>query len=246
MAANFTCKPCNRDFKAEEDLQKHMQTSKRHRSQRCEACSRNFAGVESLEQHIRDSPAHNNATAPTTKPTTTTTTNNTPLDRFFRSFVSFAYNPSLPPAKSHGLLRRHMGWLKDSSEGDRAKKGYQDALVDEVRIWFGNENDLASWHTLCRAIGIEEIPETIEACEKVVRKTHVNILDLIHWGRGGGGDVGVQVFESWKALRKYTLAANKIFPQRSVVNEKGETNVVLRHLLRRFFFTRGGSRKARM
>jgi len=68
-----------------------------------------------------------------------------------------------------------------------------------------------------------------------VRKTHVNIVDLIEWGRDGSGKGGVRVFESQKALRDYTVMTEKFFPQSYVVNDKGERNVVLRHLLRKFF-----------
>ncbi|KAK0716267.1 hypothetical protein B0H67DRAFT_488228 [Lasiosphaeris hirsuta] len=252
MSANFNCKPCKRDFKAEEGLQRHLQDSARHRGQRCEACNRSFATVKSLQQHIRDSPAHDNPTAPANKESTTNTTTitttatDTPLDKFFLSFPSFAYNPSLSPTTSYGLLRKHMGWPKDSAKGGRARERYNDALVDEINVWFGSEHDLRSWHTLCRAIGIQEVPHTIDECAKVVRKTHVNIVDLIQWGRGGGSeDASVRVFESFKALRRYTLRTRKFFPRNKVANKQGETNVVLRHLLRRFFFGAGWKRGGR-
>jgi hypothetical protein len=45
----------------------------------------------------------------------------------------------------------------------------------------------------------------------------------------------VKVFESQNALREYTMMYGKYFPQDEVANEQGETNVVLRHLLRKFF-----------
>jgi hypothetical protein len=36
-----------------------------------------------------------------------------------------------------------------------------------VRIWFGKEDDLEAWHTLCKAVGISEPPATIPECEVV-------------------------------------------------------------------------------
>lgn len=156
-----TCEPCNKSFKTEESRQRHLQDSPRHKdSQYCQVCNRRFNLVESLQQHLRESKAHNNTAAVATESTIT----NTPLDEFFLSFPSLEYDPSLPPAKSYSLLRRHMAWPRNSNEGDIAWKSYRVALVDEVRIWFGSETDLAAWHTLCRAIGIQRPPETIDAC----------------------------------------------------------------------------------
>ena len=45
----------------------------------------------------------------------------------------------------------------------------------------------------------------------------------------------MRVFKSQNALRDYTVMTEKFFPQSYVVNDKGERNVVLRHLLRKFF-----------
>lgn len=41
------------------------------------------------------------------------------------------------------------------------------------------------------------------------------------------------MFKSQNALREYTIINGKFFPQDEVVSEQGETNVVLRHLLRK-------------
>jgi len=70
---------------------------------------------------------------------------------------------------------------------------------------------------------------------QVVRNTHVNIVDLIEWGRGGDGKESVRVFKSQAELREYTMTHSKFFPQDAVENEQGEKNIVLRHLLRVFF-----------
>jgi len=175
----FTCKPCEKSFKTKESLQQHFEASPRHKSnQYCKVCDRYFNQVEGLQQHLRSSKAHNGgvagAAAPTPAPAPApfasvkpATNGNTPLDKFFLSFPSFDYDASLPPAKSYSLLRRHMAWPRNSIDGDLAWQNYRQALVDEVRIWFGNESDLAAWHTLCRAIGIQQAPETINACVSV-------------------------------------------------------------------------------
>lgn len=160
----FVCDPCSKTFKTQESLERHVKDSPRHRSdQYCEACDRYFNSVESLQQHRKESKAHKTAPAVVDEPTT----NNTPLDKFFLSFPSFTYDPSRPPAESWSLLRRQMKWPRNSSESDSAWKRYREALVAEVRIWFGSETDLGAWHTLCRAIGIQQPPETIKGCVAV-------------------------------------------------------------------------------
>jgi len=90
-----------------------------------------------------------------------------PLDIFFRSFPTFDYDPSLPPAISFTNLRRHEGWSRGSAIADDAWDSYQYALENELHMWYGAENDLTTWHTLCRAIGVEPLPKTCEQCEGV-------------------------------------------------------------------------------
>jgi hypothetical protein len=46
---------------------------------------------------------------------------------------------------------------------------YQAALTREFNLWFGTDDDLASWHSLCRAIAIQPLPATLRECEKVSR-----------------------------------------------------------------------------
>ncbi|KAK5657602.1 hypothetical protein OQA88_3181 [Cercophora sp. LCS_1] len=161
----YPCTPCDRVFKTQDGLRRHLQSSPRHKkNQHCEICDRHFNTFDSLQAHLRDSDAHKNAAASIK---TKTNANQTPLDRFFLSFPSFNYDPSLSPATSHKLLREHMAWPKGSPDGDWARRRYRKALVAEVRIWFGDENDLQAWHTLCRAIGVKQPPNTISSCVSV-------------------------------------------------------------------------------
>jgi len=90
-----------------------------------------------------------------------------PLDHFFRSYPSFEYDPSLPPATSYNLLRRQQNWKRNSPESDDGWARYQNALTQEFQLWYGKEDDLNAWHALCRAIGVEPLPETCEACKSV-------------------------------------------------------------------------------
>jgi hypothetical protein len=66
-----------------------------------------------------------------------------------------------------------------------------------------------------------------------VRRTHVNIIDLIEWGRNSGNTKErVRTFRSVAELRAYTRETGKIF--RNTLDQE-DGNVVLRHLLRNIF-----------
>ncbi|OAL23216.1 hypothetical protein AYO20_11028 [Fonsecaea nubica] len=217
-----SCVSCNRTFRSEEGLRQHMRDSPAHASN-CETCNRSFGSAEALKQHLRDSPFHKQPPE-------------TPLDSFFRSFPTFVYDPSLPPSTSYARLRRHQGWRRDDTASQDAWTRYQDALASELRMWFGSEDDLKAWHSLCRAIGVTPLPRTCRQCEQAVRRTHVNIVDLIEWGRRRGGDTDdarVPTFRNEAELRTYTKKTRKIFR-----NTLEHDNVVLRHLLRHIFGTR--------
>ena len=183
-APSFKCESCNRSFSSEEALDQHLRDSPAHApSFKCESCNRSFSSKEALDQHLRDSPAHapsfncgscnrsfgsevalsqhlQNSRIHQQDP-------GTPLDLFFRSFPTFAYDPSFSPAASYANLREHEGWRRRDAASDEAWNRYQDALESELRMWYGAENDLAAWHALCRATGVKPLPQTCERCEEV-------------------------------------------------------------------------------
>lgn len=151
------CVPCDRSFDSNRSLKQHIQTSLAH-TFNCLPCNRRFNSKEGLQKHLRNSRNHQQDNEIPTE---------TPLDFFFRSFPTFDYNPSLPPATSYANLQRHKGWRRGSVTSDKAWNRYQDALQSELHMWFGAENDLTAWHALCRAIGVVRLPKTCEKCEEV-------------------------------------------------------------------------------
>lgn len=59
-----------------------------------------------------------------------------------------------------------MGWRRGERVSSEAWDTYQDSLKAEVQLWFGEEDDLHAWHTLCRAIGITHPPHKCDDCAK--------------------------------------------------------------------------------
>jgi len=107
-----------------------------------------------------------------------------PLDTFFLSFPGYHYDPSIPPAESFRSFRNGLKRWNDwnGSFPDTWKKyeedvytRYQAALTKEFNLWFGTEDDIKSWHSLCRAIAIHPLPTTHEECREVSSYIHNNL-----------------------------------------------------------------------
>ncbi|KAL6854467.1 hypothetical protein J3F83DRAFT_718781 [Trichoderma novae-zelandiae] len=163
----------------------------------------------------------------------------TPLDVFFASFAGFTYDPAKSPSKSWKSLSAFKGWSAKPNAfppKQKAWEGYRGALVREVQLYYGDIDDITAWKTVCRAVGCEDPPDEISECKAILKKTHVNIVDLVEWARTGGEEDGnkVRVFSSVSQLRKYTRNTGKIFPKGQTKQSDGR-NVVLRFLLRRIF-----------
>ena len=123
-----------------------------------------------------------------------------PLDAFFLSFSGFQYDPSMPVVASFYSLRRG---LENWSDWDGRSPGtwreyeedvdirYQAALTKEFNLWFGGTvDDIRSWHSLCRAVAIHPLPNSIKRCRSV--STHpffkepylellVGLRDVCRW-----------------------------------------------------------------
>ena len=135
----FNCEDCDRSFSSERALKQHLGNSPVHTSSsfECETGSRSFVNEKALEQHLRDSSIHQQDLEAS-------------LDVFFRSFLTFVFDPSLPPATSYANLRRHERWLRGDAASEEAWNSDQDALEKELRKWYGAENDMTAWNALCR------------------------------------------------------------------------------------------------
>ena len=94
-----------------------------------------------------------------------------PLDNFFHLYPSFRYDASTPPAISFGSLQKHLQkrhkWSRESPKCKEIWHRYQMALTQEFNLWFGVEDDLNAWHSLCRAVRVIPLPTTSELCRSV-------------------------------------------------------------------------------
>ena len=150
------CEICDCLFGSKEALDQHLRDSPAHApSYECELCDRSFGSEEALGQHFRDLLAHFQLP-------------NTLLNKFFQSFDSFKFDPDSPPSESYLSLQKFYGWCRGDKDSTQAWDQYQEALTQEFKLWFGAEDDVAAWHSLCRAVRIEPIPRTCLECEKVV------------------------------------------------------------------------------
>ncbi|KAL1644470.1 hypothetical protein SLS58_004384 [Diplodia intermedia] len=246
---NHTCKPCQRSFPSSEALaQHHIRDTPSHHDDNNNNKEKNKKEKENKkEKKNNKKPRNHNATA-----TTTTTATTTPLDAFFLSHgPSFRYDRTLPASASWRDLCAHNGWQRNKYDGEYVDPDARDArglyvlaLRLELEAWFGGEDDLGSWQALCRAVGVVPPPEAEKECERALRGTHVNLVDLVAWARrdkevGGGlmgcGNDTVEVFGSVGALAEYCAETGKWFPLDEVAEagKQGDGKVVIRHLLRK-------------
>ena len=108
--------------------------------------------------------------------TSTPSISENPLDEFFHSFPKFPYDACAPPATSYKNLRAQLRrwhdwdgkWPTTWEEYlQEVAARYQAALTQEFNLWFGTEDDLKSWHALCRAVRITPLPSTCKQCRSV-------------------------------------------------------------------------------
>ncbi|KAL6788582.1 hypothetical protein J3E68DRAFT_122799 [Trichoderma sp. SZMC 28012] len=246
----WKCVRCETEFDSQGGLTTHVLSSEKHFA--CMTCLEDgqwedFLTKRALKSHMWGKHKQKiDELKKDTKGKGKAEVRETPLDGFFTSFMGFVYDPHLSPEASWKKLRRFQGWKGLPPNGGRSDEEnhawgrYQGALVREVEMWFGDEKDLTAWRTLCKAVGEVDPPDEIRECKKILRTTHVNIVDLIDWGRKGGDEnegKKVRIFKSVEELANYSVKSRKIFFKEQLKEYRGG-NVVLKHLLRVFFTKR--------
>ncbi|EIW80425.1 hypothetical protein CONPUDRAFT_105427 [Coniophora puteana RWD-64-598 SS2] len=157
-----------------------------------------------------------------------------PLDDFFCKYThkGFDYKPSSSAPREFERLCSFMKWddkdnPKRREKRREARKLFQDALTQQFNVMYGeDENELAAWQSLCAALELDPIPDTVEKCRESIRLTFVNLVDLVDIQRTGKS---VQRFNSEVALSTYTKAEEKYFPRENAY-QSGLLRYLLRHI----------------
>ncbi|CAG7558098.1 unnamed protein product [Fusarium equiseti] len=101
-------------------------------------------------------------------------------------------------------------------------------MVKQFNDIYGTDPDnLESWQKLCHVLNIEPVPTRLAACRECVRRTHVNLVDLVETANTG---LPVTVFETLEQLQDYTIDNGKFFPKQSA-HHGGLLKFLLRQIL---------------
>ncbi|KAG8745520.1 hypothetical protein FRC10_007867 [Ceratobasidium sp. 414] len=143
------------------------------------------------------------------------------LKKFFSQFSGFKYDPAQPYMNEFHRLVRLKKWDPKGEEYKNARKGINDAGVQQFNRSIGTEvDDLAAWHRVFGRIEGEGLPKTIEECQIV------NICDVLD-ARATGKKA--RNFGNLDKLRKYTSDTEKYFP-REHVSAGAILEFLLRHI----------------
>ncbi|RMZ89912.1 hypothetical protein DV736_g2849, partial [Chaetothyriales sp. CBS 134916] len=147
------------------------------------------------------------------------------VDEFFSGFHYFDYDSSAPVWEEFNRMCGEFDWTSDDYEMRVARREFKSAMVEQFNAVYGtSEEDLSAWENICRILNIDPPPTSLKGCRAVVRRTHVNLVDLVDYSRTGEA---VQVFPTVAALRDYTKETKKFFPK-----EDAKSGGLLRFLLR--------------
>jgi len=150
----------------------------------------------------------------------------TPLEEFFSQYTKFQYQPLSSPVSEFRRLCDEYGWGKDDKRKKGARYKFSVAIKKEFGDLYGSdEKDIKNWHKLCHVLRIDPAPNSLKECRAAVVTKHVNLVDLVQ-----GDKMKVQIFETERALSKYTKRTGKFFPKEDAV-DGGVLRALRRHIL---------------
>ncbi|KAF9471705.1 hypothetical protein BDN70DRAFT_767230, partial [Pholiota conissans] len=149
-----------------------------------------------------------------------------PVPEFFSQFSSsFTYTPENSSSAEFYRLCDELGWEKNEPQRTQAHKEFKNALTRQFNTNYGTEkNSLESWQALCKHLGANPVPKTLNRCRQMVMTTHVNLVDLVDVFES---DKVATVFDTVEELSRYTMATGKYFPREDI-----DAGDLLKHLLR--------------
>ncbi|OAP63864.1 hypothetical protein AYL99_03091 [Fonsecaea erecta] len=155
---------------------------------------------------------------------------------FFAEYPEFDYDQSAEIWREFYRMCDGFGWRGRNDEKEEAKERFKSAMVLQFNDLYGTDrDDLNAWQGLCRILNIFPPPTELDECRKRVRRTHVNLVDLVDAPRTGAR---VEVFTNLEELQKYTIDTGKYFPK-----EDAYAGGLLKFLLREIFGKHKGGRQ---
>ncbi|KAJ4490647.1 hypothetical protein J3R30DRAFT_3278865 [Lentinula aciculospora] len=157
-----------------------------------------------------------------------------PIHLFFERYSEFRYNPSRETMAQFWEMCDCYHWDKEDDERTEALAGIRDAIAQQFNAFYGDDADsLEGWHSLFRALQIQDVPDTVKGCKDLIETIHVNICDLVDHKE----DVPLK-HPSEDALAEYSRSSGKIYPR-----ENAYAGGLLRFLLRQIYGKYRGRRR---
>ncbi|RDW59062.1 hypothetical protein BP5796_11986 [Coleophoma crateriformis] len=147
---------------------------------------------------------------------------------FFAQHPPFRHDSSAPIWSEFYRMCDDFDWGRHDPEMLEAKREFKSAMVLQFNGIYGkSERNMRSWKKLYRALNITPVPMDLNACRKIISKTHVNLVDLVDAPRTGAS---VMIFPSLTELQDYTIESGKFFPK-SHAYAGGLLRLLLREIL---------------
>ncbi|KIM27370.1 hypothetical protein M408DRAFT_330076 [Serendipita vermifera MAFF 305830] len=135
------------------------------------------------------------------------------MPSYWSKFPDFDHNESALVETEFERLAQEQGWIEDNTKKKKSKryrKEWGECLESEFTQHYGDSSRLEGWQALCSEVGIEDVPQSIKGCKKVLKtQVWVNIVDFVNCRRTGEP---ILCHESLQALRKYIRKTKKTFP----------------------------------
>ncbi|KIL67993.1 hypothetical protein M378DRAFT_159246 [Amanita muscaria Koide BX008] len=150
------------------------------------------------------------------------------IARFFALYPNFVYDPQASVSAEFRRLVATHRWKRQSPQRDEAWERFSKAMGQQFSTFYGSDiNDLRAWQALCIALRVKLVPDTVKECKKIIKSTHVNLVDFIDTRTTGRP---IKKFRTAQGLRDYTNETEKYFPLESA-KESGVLKYLLRQIL---------------
>jgi hypothetical protein len=96
------------------------------------------------------------------------------MPSYWDRFRDFDHNPNAPIKKEFRRLAQLKEWTgKDPAKKKKYRKEWAKCFRSEFKKHYGdNASSLAGWQSLCREVGLEDIPDSVTECRSVSSFLH--------------------------------------------------------------------------